>query len=95
MESTTITLYVRTACPLCEETEASLRALIADQTGLMLRIVDIEEDLAQHLRLVAEIPAIEMGDRLLPNARGRLRIAAFLAGAPDNDEPAPEHTVMA
>lgn len=93
MKVATITLYVRAACPLCEEAEATLRTLVAERSGGAIRVVDIEADAALHQRLVAEIPAIEIGDRLLANASGRLRIAAFLAAAVGSDNGATDHVV--
>jgi glutaredoxin len=93
MKAATITLYVRTACPLCEEAEATLRTLVAEEGGDAIRVVDIEADAALHQRLVAEIPAIEIGGRLLANASGRLRIAAFLAAAVESGEGATDHAV--
>jgi len=93
MKAATITLYVRTACPLCEEAEATLRTLVAEEGGDAIRVVDIEADAALHQRFVAEIPAIEIGGRLLANASGRLRIAAFLAAAVESGEGATDHAV--
>lgn len=93
MKVANITLYVRAACPLCEEAEATLRTLVAESSGGAIRVVDIETDAALHQRLVAEIPAIEIGDRLLANASGRLRIAAFLAAAVESGKGATDHAV--
>lgn len=93
MERNMITLYVRTECPLCEEAEASLRSIVAERAGLIIRVVNIEEDAAQHRRLVAEIPAIEMGDRLLIHAGGRLRIAAFIDATSGFDGASTDHAV--
>ena len=86
MKRGVITLYVRAACPLCKEAEATLRALVVEQGVERIDIVDIESDASLHQRFIAEIPAIEIGDLLLTNASGRLRIAAFLEAAAAVDD---------
>ena len=53
MKRGVITLYVRAACPLCEEAEATLRALVAEQGVERIDIVDIESDASLHQRFVA------------------------------------------
>lgn len=78
MSEAEITLYVRDACLLCDEAEGTLRAVLAERGGGDIAVVNIESSRELHHRLVADIPAIEIGDRLLANAGGRRRIAAFL-----------------
>lgn len=84
MDPLQITLYGRPGCELCGETEASVRALIASgQTIATLSVVDIEQDQQLHARLVEQIPALQVADKLLPLAVGARRIAAFLRAAED------------
>lgn len=78
MSESAITLYVRDRCDLCDDAEATLRALVAARGGGTISLVNIENDGALHRRLVADIPAIEIAGRLLANASGRLRIEHFL-----------------
>lgn len=83
MSEAEIILYVRDECTLCDEAEATLRAILAARGEGALKVIDVTADESLHRRLVAEIPAIEIDGQLLPHASGRLRIERFLdeAGA--------------
>ena len=78
MNEPAITLYVRDACTLCDDAEATLRAILRERGERAISIVNIETDDDLHRRLVADIPAIEAAGKLLANANGRLRIERFI-----------------
>ena len=58
---TTVMLYSKPDCPLCEKAEAQLRALI-DGMDVVLEIVDITQDDALDARYWAQIPVIAFED---------------------------------
>jgi hypothetical protein len=80
MEPRSITLYTRPECELCAETLHALHHIAATATiPLVITEVNVEENPALHQRLLAEIPAIGYGERILSHATSRLRIEAFIS----------------
>lgn len=74
--STTVRLYGRRGCSLCDATEALLRPLL--HPGEQLVLVDIDTDPALGARYLLEIPAIAYGARELPIAVSAHSIRVFL-----------------
>jgi glutaredoxin len=56
---TTVVLYGRPGCHLCDEAREALNALNAGR-GFALREVDIERDQGLHARYLERIPVVEV-----------------------------------
>lgn len=56
----TVTVYVREGCHLCEDALAGLERLRADGVAFGLDVVDIEADDALHRRYLERIPVIAL-----------------------------------
>jgi glutaredoxin len=73
-EASTLTLYTRAGCPLCEEMESAIQGLIAG-TGHRLARVDVDADPSLKARYGWEVPLLFDGDTEL--CRHELNLAAF------------------
>jgi glutaredoxin len=73
-EASTLTLYTRAGCPLCEEIESAIQGLIAG-TGHRLARVDVDADPSLKARYGWEVPLLFDGDTEL--CRHELNLAAF------------------
>ena len=60
----TLTVYSRTACPLCDDLIAGLRTLQA-RFPFDLTVVDIDRDAALHTRYGEDVPVLMHGEREL------------------------------
>jgi glutaredoxin len=59
----TITIYGRPGCHLCDEAEARVADLVSD--GVTIEVINIEHDDALHKELLELIPVIEVdGERV-------------------------------
>ena len=57
---TTVTLYTRAGCHLCDEARTELLALRSGGLGFELDEVDIESDEALHAAFLERIPVVEV-----------------------------------
>jgi len=64
---TTVRLYRRDGCHLCDAAERELKTL-ASELGFEVEFIDIETDEALHRRYLFEIPVVAIGDRELLRA---------------------------
>ena len=88
-----LVLYARAGCHLCEETRATLEALLQDRAARGLatpRLVerDIEADPALHDRYAFTIPVVAIGGQELELATSPARLRRLLADALDPGAPA-------
>ena len=72
--SKSLTLYTRAGCPLCEEMEAEVRALIAG-SGHGLRPVDVDADPSLKARYGRDVPLLFDGGTEI--CRHQLNLPAF------------------
>jgi len=72
--ASTLTLYTRAGCPLCDEMAADVRALIAG-TGHSLAPVDVDADPALKIQYGWEVPLLFDGD--VEICRHQLNLPAF------------------
>jgi glutaredoxin len=73
-EASTLTLYTRVGCPLCEDMAEHVRALIAE-TGHVLRPVDVDADPSLKARYGWDVPLLFAGDTEI--CRHQLNLPAF------------------
>lgn len=64
VSSTSLTLYTRCGCHLCEEMQQAVVALQA-QHGFSLNIVDIDADTYLHIRYNERVPVLAAGEQEL------------------------------
>ena len=86
--SSTLTVYSRPGCHLCEEALASLDRVLAERgrAGLPqpgVEVVDIEGDAELLRRYVETIPVLHLGSAELPLATSEAGIRRFLAATLD------------
>ncbi|MCA8978878.1 MAG: glutaredoxin family protein [Planctomycetes bacterium] len=65
-----LVLYVRGACPLCDELERELRAAVPTAARDLAR-VDVDSDLALVARFGSVVPVLTVGGRVAFKARAR------------------------
>jgi glutaredoxin len=62
---TTVTVYTRPGCHLCEEAIAAIGEMRSDRARFELREIDIEADDELHARYLERIPVVEVdGDQV-------------------------------
>ena len=61
---TTLTLYTRPGCHLCDDAREAL-ARVREQVPFAVEEVDIERDDALHRRYLERIPVVELGGEVL------------------------------
>ena len=62
---TTITVYSRPGCHLCEEALAAIRALRSEAPPFEVREIDIEGDDELHARYLERIPVVEVDGEIV------------------------------
>jgi glutaredoxin len=62
---TTITLYTRPGCHLCDEAREQLLEMRAAGPGFEVREKDIEQDERLHARYLERIPVVEIEGRII------------------------------
>lgn len=75
-KASTLTLYTRAGCPLCEDMEEAVRELIAG-TGHKLAAVDVDADPALKTKYGWEVPLLF--DRNIEIFRHQLNLPEFQA----------------
>ena len=88
-----LVLYARAGCHLCEETRATLEALLAERAARGLaapRLVerDIEADQELHRRYAFTIPVVALGDTEIELATSPARLRRLLSDSLDAGAPA-------
>ena len=86
-------LYARDGCHLCDESRATIQALLADRRsrGLPTPALverDIDADEALHAKYAFTIPVVALGDRELELATSPGRLRRLIADVLDGEGPA-------